>query len=215
MFSTDNWHSVPEGGASNLGEESVVPPCDITKGTCLDMFAHKQSGWGHGAVGNFDKGNFFFVARRAFSESMESWYFWAFTPRLHLNTLFLFPRSVSLPLEDHPFVAALTQASHSLQSAAASSALSPLTIEWTTRATQGWCFAGQSWRNSSSIIHPYALTHSTRRECRPILSLGGCGEGSEVRVEDKDGIFEGNRWNWNSVRGALTQTEHCSRSKGW
>lgn len=111
---------------------------------------------------------------------------------------FLFPRSVSLPLEDHPFVAALTQASHSLQSAAVSSALSPPTIsEWTTRtcATRGWCLAGRSWQKSSSGVHPYAPTHSTRRECRLIFLLGGRGGRVGSRSEDKDGIFEGNRWN--------------------
>lgn len=61
----------------------------------------------------------------------------------------------SLSRIEHPFVAALTQPSHSLQSAAVSSALSPPTIsEWTTRtcATRGWCLAGRSWQKSSSGV---------------------------------------------------------------
>lgn len=170
---------------------------------------------------NFIKGKVFFVF---FGMQSLLWIdavviFLCFHASAPPQRAILCPRSDSLPLKDHPFVAALTQASHSLQSAAVSSALSPTIMsEWTTNATRGWCLSGQSCRGAaltSLRLPEHSYTLHTVGTPADLFCAVGVGKVPEVAAKTKTGFFEGNDWNWNGVRGAHTQTVHCSsRSKG-
>lgn len=179
MFLCKNFCFVPEGRASSPGEESVVPLVTSQRALVRTCFLTNRAAGNPVLLEISLKGTFFF-ARRAFF-----FFFWnrwsrdisVFSRLGSTSTCFFcFLRAFRSLSRIIPLFAALTQASHSLQSAAVSSALSPPTIsEWTTRtcATRGWCLAGRSWQKSSSGVHPYAPTHSTRRECRLIFLLGG------------------------------------------
>lgn len=111
-------------------------------------------------------------------------------------------------LKDHPFVAALTQASHSLQ-------------QWDQR------FHHRQYQTRNTHTHvrgarpvslrPVAVPcvrHSTQWQSGLIFSLGGCGRGSDVGSRTKTGFLRGivgieTAWVERSHRAA-----HCSpRSK--
>lgn len=180
----------------------MVPLVTSQRALCQDMLSHKQSSREPGAVGNFVKGNFFFFlhAEPFFFFFLNRWSRdISVLSRLGSTSTCFFVSSERFAPSRGSSLCCRSYASLPLTAVCGSelSAFTPTISEWTTRtcATRGWCLAGRSWQKSSSGVHPYAPTHSTRRECRLIFLLGGRGGGVGSRSEDKDGIFEGNRWN--------------------
>lgn len=192
MFLCKNWHSVPEGRASNPGEESVVPLVTSQRTLVRTCFLTNRAAGNPVLLEMSLKGTFFFCTQSLF---LNRWSrdICVFTPRLHLNVLYSFLRAFRSLSRIIPLLPLLRKPPTHCSLRQWAQRSPPTISEWTTRtcATRGWCLAGRSWQKSSSVVRPYALTHSMQRECRLIFLLGGRGEVSEVGAKTKTGFLRG------------------------